>query len=59
MLFGIVLILLVLAVAFFHYTQGLFSAAISGRSSLIHVRTDRGENVAEHRRVWDAVRARV
>src|SRR3954468_4373931 len=29
MIFSVVLIVLVLAVAFFHYTQGLFSAAIS------------------------------
>src|SRR3954471_3928244 len=29
MIFSVVLIILVLAVAFFHYTQGMFSAAIS------------------------------
>jgi 2-succinyl-5-enolpyruvyl-6-hydroxy-3-cyclohexene-1-carboxylate synthase len=28
-------------------------------AALLHVRTDRGENVALHRRVWEAVRAAV
>ena len=29
------------------------------RATLIHVRTDREENVALHRRAWEAVRAAV
>jgi len=37
----------------------LRSALASGGARLIHVRTDRGENVALHRRVWEAVRAAV
>jgi 2-succinyl-5-enolpyruvyl-6-hydroxy-3-cyclohexene-1-carboxylate synthase len=43
---------------------GAFAAAVTGalrspRTTLIHVRTDRKANVAEHRAVWEAVRARV
>jgi 2-succinyl-5-enolpyruvyl-6-hydroxy-3-cyclohexene-1-carboxylate synthase len=33
----------------------LGAAIGSGQSTLLHVRTDRAENVALHRRVWDAV----
>jgi len=35
----------------------LHAALAAGGARLIHVRTDRAENVALHRRVWDAVRA--
>jgi len=35
------------------------SALGSNRTTLIHVRTDRRANVAEHRAVWEAVRTRV
>jgi 2-succinyl-5-enolpyruvyl-6-hydroxy-3-cyclohexene-1-carboxylate synthase len=43
---------------------GAFAAAVTDalrapRTTLIHVRTDRKANVAEHRAVWEAVRARV
>jgi 2-succinyl-5-enolpyruvyl-6-hydroxy-3-cyclohexene-1-carboxylate synthase len=43
---------------------GAFAAAVtralgSDTATLIHVHTDRKANVAEHRAVWDAVRARV
>jgi 2-succinyl-5-enolpyruvyl-6-hydroxy-3-cyclohexene-1-carboxylate synthase len=43
---------------------GAFAAAVtdalrSGATTLIHVRTDRKGNVAEHRAVWEAVRTRV
>jgi 2-succinyl-5-enolpyruvyl-6-hydroxy-3-cyclohexene-1-carboxylate synthase len=43
---------------------GAFAAAVtaglgSGRTTLIHVRTDRKANVTEHRAVWEAVRNRV
>jgi 2-succinyl-5-enolpyruvyl-6-hydroxy-3-cyclohexene-1-carboxylate synthase len=43
---------------------GAFAAAVtaglgSGRTTLIHVRTDRKANVTEHRAVWEAVRSRV
>ena len=34
-------------------------ALAADRATLIHVRTDRAENVALHRRVWEAVRAAV
>src|SRR5215218_2629842 len=37
----------------------LRAALAAGGARLIHVRTDRGENVALHRRVWEAVRAAV
>jgi 2-succinyl-5-enolpyruvyl-6-hydroxy-3-cyclohexene-1-carboxylate synthase len=41
-----------------------FAAAVtaalgSGRTTLIHVRTDRKANVTEHRAVWEAVRSQV
>jgi 2-succinyl-5-enolpyruvyl-6-hydroxy-3-cyclohexene-1-carboxylate synthase len=43
---------------------GAFAAAVAGAltadvTTLIHVRTDRGANVTEHRAVWEAVRARL
>jgi 2-succinyl-5-enolpyruvyl-6-hydroxy-3-cyclohexene-1-carboxylate synthase len=37
----------------------LDAAAARGAATLIHVRTDRAQNVALHRRVWEAVRAAV
>jgi 2-succinyl-5-enolpyruvyl-6-hydroxy-3-cyclohexene-1-carboxylate synthase len=42
---------------------GAFATAVTGalsadRTTLIHVRTDRKRNVAEHRAVWEAVRNR-
>ena len=37
----------------------LQAALAADGAALIHVRTDRAENVALHRRVWDAVRAAV
>jgi 2-succinyl-5-enolpyruvyl-6-hydroxy-3-cyclohexene-1-carboxylate synthase len=40
--------------------RGALEAAITGdRTTLVHVRTDRAENVALHRRVWPAVAAAV
>jgi 2-succinyl-5-enolpyruvyl-6-hydroxy-3-cyclohexene-1-carboxylate synthase len=41
------------------FREALDAALRSGGSTLIHVRTDRGENVALHRAVWDAVRSAV
>jgi 2-succinyl-5-enolpyruvyl-6-hydroxy-3-cyclohexene-1-carboxylate synthase len=41
------------------FGEALRGALGSGHATLIHVRTDRKRNVAEHRAVWDAVRARV
>ena len=41
------------------FREALDAALASGRATLIHVRTDREENVALHRAVWDAVRAAV
>jgi 2-succinyl-5-enolpyruvyl-6-hydroxy-3-cyclohexene-1-carboxylate synthase len=37
--------------------EELHAALAADRAVLIHVRTDRAENVALHRRVWEAVRA--
>jgi hypothetical protein len=37
----------------------LGSAIAAGGTTLIHVRTDRADNVALHRRVWPAVAAAV
>jgi 2-succinyl-5-enolpyruvyl-6-hydroxy-3-cyclohexene-1-carboxylate synthase len=37
----------------------LHEALAGGGPALIHIRTDRRENVALHRRVWEAVRAAV
>jgi 2-succinyl-5-enolpyruvyl-6-hydroxy-3-cyclohexene-1-carboxylate synthase len=37
----------------------LHEALVGDGAALIHVRTDRAENVALHRRVWEAVRAAV
>ena len=39
--------------------SALDRALAADRATLIHVRTDRGQNVALHRRVWEAVRAAV
>jgi 2-succinyl-5-enolpyruvyl-6-hydroxy-3-cyclohexene-1-carboxylate synthase len=38
---------------------GLADAVGAPRTTILHVRTDRGENVALHRRVWEAVRTAV
>jgi 2-succinyl-5-enolpyruvyl-6-hydroxy-3-cyclohexene-1-carboxylate synthase len=37
----------------------LDTAVAAGETTLIHVRTDRAENLALHRRVWPAVAAAV
>ena len=37
------------------FREALEQALASERSQIIEVRTDRAENVALHRRVWDAV----
>jgi 2-succinyl-5-enolpyruvyl-6-hydroxy-3-cyclohexene-1-carboxylate synthase len=39
--------------------EALGRALAARGATLIHVRTDRGENVTLHRRVWEAVRAAV
>jgi 2-succinyl-5-enolpyruvyl-6-hydroxy-3-cyclohexene-1-carboxylate synthase len=39
--------------------SALDAALAAGRTTLVHVRTDRGENLALHRRVWPAVAAAV
>jgi len=39
--------------------EALGRALAAGGATLIHVRTDRGENVTLHRRVWEVVRAAV
>jgi 2-succinyl-5-enolpyruvyl-6-hydroxy-3-cyclohexene-1-carboxylate synthase len=41
------------------FRAALDRALAAGGATLIHVRTDREENVALHRAVWDAVRAAV
>jgi 2-succinyl-5-enolpyruvyl-6-hydroxy-3-cyclohexene-1-carboxylate synthase len=41
------------------FRAALDSALAADRTTLIHVRTDREENVALHRAVWEAVRAAV
>ncbi len=41
------------------FAAAVSAALASNRTSLVHVRTDRKANVAEHRAVWEAVRARV
>jgi len=41
------------------FRAALDAALAADRTTLIHVRTDRTENVALHRAVWDAVRAAV
>jgi 2-succinyl-5-enolpyruvyl-6-hydroxy-3-cyclohexene-1-carboxylate synthase len=41
------------------FRAALDRALASPAPTLIHVRTDRAENVALHRAVWDAVRAAV
>jgi 2-succinyl-5-enolpyruvyl-6-hydroxy-3-cyclohexene-1-carboxylate synthase len=41
------------------FREALDAALRSGGSTLIHVRTDRAENVALHRAVWEAVRSAV
>ena len=35
------------------------SSEFERKTTIIHVRTDRKANVAEHRAVWEAVRSRV
>jgi len=39
------------------FREALDAALRSGRSTIVHVRTDRRENVALHRAIWDAVRS--
>ena len=41
------------------FREAIDAALRSPRSTLVHVRTDRAENVTLHRAVWDAVRAAV
>ena len=41
------------------FRAALDAALAADRTTLIHVRTDRADNVALHRAVWDAVRAAV
>jgi len=41
------------------FREAIDTALRSHRSTLVHVRTDRAENVTLHRAVWDAVRAAV
>ena len=41
------------------FREAIDAALRSGRSTLVHVRTDRAENVALHRAVWEAVRGAV
>ena len=50
MLFGIVMVVLILVVAFFHYTQGLFSATISASAGLSP--RSAGRPPAWHQRRW-------
>ena len=39
------------------FREALDAALAAERTTLIHIRTERPENVALHRRVWEAVRA--
>jgi hypothetical protein len=39
--------------------RAALAAAVAGGTTLVHVRTDRAENLALHRRVWPAVAAAV
>ncbi len=41
------------------FRTALDSALDGGRATLIHVRTDRADNVAVHREIWEAVRVAV
>jgi 2-succinyl-5-enolpyruvyl-6-hydroxy-3-cyclohexene-1-carboxylate synthase len=41
------------------FAQAVTHALGAPRTTLVHVRTDRKANVAEHRAVWEAVRNRV
>jgi 2-succinyl-5-enolpyruvyl-6-hydroxy-3-cyclohexene-1-carboxylate synthase len=41
------------------FREALDAALAAAHATLIHIRTDRAENVALHRRVWEAVRAAV
>jgi 2-succinyl-5-enolpyruvyl-6-hydroxy-3-cyclohexene-1-carboxylate synthase len=41
------------------FREAIDAGLASPRSTLVHVRTDRAENVALHRAVWEAVRTAV